>query len=126
MMPKAPGLFSITMGWPRIGRMCSPTMRMTMSVALPGPNGTTTLTGFDGYLSWAATSTPPKAKSMVDNNRRSLRFMLSSHVVRSSHAQAALPQDPAAPTGVGQILVRQLDLHLGDDFSPCRKLAREP
>jgi len=28
-------------------------MRMTMSVALPGPNGTTTLIGFAGYLSCA-------------------------------------------------------------------------
>ena len=53
MMPKAPGLFSITTGWPRIGRIWSPTMRMTMSVALPGPNGTTTLIGFVGNLSCA-------------------------------------------------------------------------
>jgi len=35
-MPKAPGLFSTTSDWPRIGRMLSATMRATMSVAPPG------------------------------------------------------------------------------------------
>ena len=38
-MPKAPGLFSTTKGWPRLWRICSPTMRVTMSVAPPGAIG---------------------------------------------------------------------------------------
>jgi hypothetical protein len=35
-MPKAPGLFSVTKGWPRMTRSCSPSTRETMSVAPPG------------------------------------------------------------------------------------------
>src|SRR5262245_23180429 len=106
-MPKAPGLFSITTGWPRIGRMCSPTMRMTMSVALPGPNGTTTLTGLFGYLSCAASSMPPTARN--NNERIAKRFMWLSAVLA--------PRDA---------LVGQFDLHLGDGLAPRGKLAVEP
>ena len=57
--------------------MCSPTMRMTMSVALPGPNGTTTLTGFDGYLS-CAVAAPTMARQQAANARMPNRFMRSS------------------------------------------------
>src|SRR5262245_48499695 len=106
-MPKAPGLFSITTGWPRIGRMCSPTMRMTMSVALPGPNGTTTLTGLLGYLSCAASSIPPTARN--NNERIAKRFMWLSAVLAPSDA-----------------LVGQFDLHLGDGLAPLGELAVEP
>jgi hypothetical protein len=56
-----------------MGRICSPTIRMTMSVALPGPNGTTTLIGFEGYLSCAEAVVPPTAKT--SNNRMLRRFM---------------------------------------------------
>src|SRR5262249_28348548 len=123
-MPKAPGLFSITTGCPRIGRICSPTMRMTISVALPGPNGTTTLTGFEGYLSCAATSTPPRAKR--NTNRMLKRFMTffasdgAPRDIRKLCKQFALTPT-SRPT-----LVRQFDLDLGDGLSPCGKLAVEP
>src|SRR5258708_4359056 len=109
MMPKAPGLFSISTGWPRIGRMCSPTMRITMSVALPGPNGTTTLIGFEGYLSCACACTPPMAKTKADDKTIARRCMRSSHVNPSECA-----------------LVGQLDFHLGEGLAPGGKLALEP
>src|SRR5215831_12557855 len=119
-MPKAPGLFSITTGWPRIGRMCSPTMRMTISVALPGPNGTTTLIGFEGYLSCAATSTPLTAKT--SRNSRPKRFIAYSvsavlHPIRR--------RTQSAPASC-HTLVGQFDLDLGDGLSPRGKFAVEP
>jgi hypothetical protein len=52
--------------------MCSPTIRITMSVALPGPNGTTTLTGLLGNLSWACAPNAVTARqsTRTDPNRR--------------------------------------------------------
>src|SRR5262249_46994877 len=111
MMPKAPGLFSISTGWPRIGRMCSPTMRITMSVALPGPNGTTTLTGFDGYLSCASAAALPTT-THAPSNKKPRRLMLSS-----SHGREQFEEHD---------LLGHLDLHLGDILAPHRKLAVEP
>jgi len=74
-MPNAPGLFSTTTGWPRTGRICSPTIRMTISVALPGPNGTTTLIGFDGYLSCAAAPLAAMAARTADSKGVTRHFM---------------------------------------------------
>ena len=48
-----------------------------MSVALPGPNGTTTLIGFDGNLSCAAAA-PATARQPADSRRMANRFMSSS------------------------------------------------
>src|SRR5215831_18574213 len=107
-MPKAPGLFSITIGWPRIGRICSPTMRMTISVALPGPNGTTTLMGFEGYLSCAEAGMP---YAKTSNNRTIRRFMS----VDTRGAEVTPP-----------VLIGQFDLDLGDRLSPRGKLVIEP
>src|SRR3954452_15924214 len=52
--------------------MCSPTIRITMSVALPGPTGTTTLTGLLGNLSWACAPDAVTARqsTRTDPNRR--------------------------------------------------------
>ena len=47
-MPPAPGLVSITIGWPRICETWSSTTRLTVSDALPGGNGLITLIGRDG------------------------------------------------------------------------------
>src|SRR5262245_3236790 len=80
MMPKAPGLFSITICWPRIGRMCSPTMRMTTSVALPGPNGTMTLIGLLGNFSCAVTALAATARLVAASRMKAVRFMSSSLV----------------------------------------------
>src|SRR6266700_3436289 len=104
-MPKAPGLFSITTGWPRIGRICSPTMRMTISVALRGPNGTTTLIGFEGYLSCAATSTPLTAKT--SRNRRPKRFITCSvsallHPIRRREHALPMQRADGGKAGLGQ------------------------
>src|SRR5215831_7639602 len=139
-IPKAPGLFSITTGWPRIGRICSPTMRMTISVALPGPNGTTTLTGFEGYLSCAATSTPARAKTST--NRMHDRFMSLSASgdaptasdrplqdrCRDGPPSSALRPSRAVRRSavIRRTLVGQFDLDLGDGLSPRGKFAVEP
>ena len=47
-MPLAPGLFSITNGWPVLSSMYLPTRRAVMSPEPPGANGTTMWTGFVG------------------------------------------------------------------------------
>lgn len=48
-MPPAPGLFSITTGWPgSVLAMCSPTARAVMSAAPPGALGTTMRTALVG------------------------------------------------------------------------------
>src|SRR5262245_35401714 len=118
MMPKAPGLFSTTTGWPRIGRMCSPTMRITISVALPGPKGTSTLIGFDGYRSCAASSVTAPASSIADTASIPSRLMFPPEPCRRSRAA------PHA-TRAGS-LIGQLDLHLGDDLAPGGELVPEP
>jgi hypothetical protein len=41
MLPAAPGLFSTTTGWPKRTLSRSATMRVTVSLAPPGGNGTT-------------------------------------------------------------------------------------
>jgi len=45
MAPCAPARFSITSGWPSSRDSASPTMRAVVSTPLPGPNGTSTVTG---------------------------------------------------------------------------------
>ena len=50
-LPPAPGLFSITTGWPQAWASLSPIARARMSVLPPGVNGTTMRTGFDGNAS---------------------------------------------------------------------------
>ncbi len=78
-------------------------MRMTMSVALPGPNGTTTLTGFDGYLScawdWAFACMPLKARHSA--NKRLTRRISSSHV-RGAYLGALLLRMPGLRRPVGR------------------------
>src|SRR5262245_44039940 len=75
-MPNTPGLFSTRKPWPVWCRICSPMMRMVMSVALPAPNGTITRTGRDGYLSCAAA--PPAAVNTSADSNRISRFMSGS------------------------------------------------
>src|SRR5262245_40211959 len=132
-MPNAPGLFSITNCWPMMARSCSPTMRMTMSVALPAPNGTITLTGFDGYLSCARASAASPARPMTASSTMTRRFIRSS--LKSRPLDAALvrrseTQPPRRWLRRGRLLkplsVRQLDLHLAGDLFPALELAVEP
>src|SRR5262249_33047274 len=60
-----------------MGRMASPTIRMTMSVALPGPNGTITLIGLLGYLSSPCAGLPVvKATSVSSSSlNRAMAFL---------------------------------------------------
>src|SRR5260221_10961904 len=54
MVVPAPGLLSITTGWPSRGASFSPTARATMSTPPPGGNGTMKRIGRDGYCcDWA-------------------------------------------------------------------------
>src|SRR5258706_14506883 len=54
MVVPAPGLLSITTGWPRRGASFSPSARATMSTPPPGGNGTMKRIGRDGYCcDWA-------------------------------------------------------------------------
>src|SRR5262245_12758865 len=76
-MPKAPGLFSTTKGWPRFWRICSATTREMMSVAPPGAYGTTIFTGLEGYLSWA-TAMPGTARQRTDSTSKPNRFIAFS------------------------------------------------
>ena len=48
MVPPAPALFSTTIGWPMLFAIASPTVRPTMSVALPALKGTMKWIGLDG------------------------------------------------------------------------------
>ncbi|MCY1377621.1 hypothetical protein D9M69_652040 [compost metagenome] len=48
MAPLAPGLFSTTTGTPRLSCRLLPTRRVTMSVPLPAPKGTTRVMGLAG------------------------------------------------------------------------------
>src|SRR5262245_24182812 len=145
MMPKAPGLFSITNGCPRIGRICSPTMRMTMSVALPGPNGTMTLTGLPGYLSCASASIPGVASSSAEATVKPKRIIAilprgfavcvtlpGSGAPRKRKAASGLrKKQPPGVTGRLSAADPQrgsvhLDLHLAGDLLPLVDLASEP
>src|SRR3954468_5889106 len=53
MVPPAPGLFSITSGWPRPLLMLSATVRPMMSVMLPAVKGTISRIGFVGQADCA-------------------------------------------------------------------------
>src|SRR5262245_12055107 len=50
MVPPAPPTFSITTGWPSVGRIASAMMRAAVSVDPPGGNGTIRVTGRDGNV----------------------------------------------------------------------------
>src|SRR5688572_23790233 len=72
MFPAAPVLFSTRNGWPNLWRSSSASRRATMSVAPPGANGTTIVTGLFGQSSAAratAGSTSDAAASVVKRRR---------------------------------------------------------
>jgi len=51
MIEFAPGLLSMTTGWPQLSCIFAPTMRAMMSLPPPGGKPTTMWMGFEGY--WA-------------------------------------------------------------------------
>src|SRR4029079_13964625 len=66
--PPAPGLFSMTKGWPSCCESFSPTMRAARSVAWPGGQGMMTFTGLLGYCcanALPATSASAASKHFV-------------------------------------------------------------
>src|SRR5258707_10905860 len=80
MVPPAPGLLSMTKGWPKASCSFCPTRRAAMSVACPGGQGTTTRTGFDGQdCAWAAqpssaAATSTKILAIETSSRASINF----------------------------------------------------
>src|ERR1700722_14795414 len=64
--PTAPGLFSMTTGWPQASLSFGAISRATISTPPPGANGTMTCTGRTGKscaCAWAAASAPKSAKA---------------------------------------------------------------
>src|SRR3981189_321307 len=88
-------------------------MRMTMSVARPGPNGTTTLTGLLGNLSWACApnAVTTRQSTSTDPNRR-----MGSPPLFSGGARVIAEAR----------LFRGFDLHGGGDGLPSLDLVGEP
>src|SRR3954462_6036082 len=62
----APGLFSMTTGWPHIGERREATARVMTSVAPPGAYATPIFTTFEGYF-WASAATEPAASATARN-----------------------------------------------------------
>src|SRR5215213_7893740 len=119
MMPKAPGLFSTTQGWPSAWRSWSHMIRVMMSVALPAPYGRMTLIGFEGYLSCAKAGHAANPKAAKASSIKCRRFMAMPSVVK--------PRGPAANRASPQRgLLGEIDLHLGRDLPPRVELALEP
>src|SRR5438270_1012218 len=108
MVPPAPGLFSITMGWPRPLLMLSATVRPMMSVTLPAVKGTIIRIGLVGQADWAEA---PAAIRVAASTVR-IRFMscLLWNVVGTdaNGAGAALGSEPVA-----DLHVLRLELQAG-------------
>src|SRR5262245_52889474 len=81
-------------------------MRITMSVALPAPNGTSTLIGLDGNFSCAGTAVTPNAKPDT------------KPAATSRNTRDTFITTPS--------LVIQVDLDLFCDFLPRRDFAVQP
>src|SRR5687767_13839367 len=74
MLADAPGLFSMTTGWPSRFPSSKPIRRTSKSGALPGPKPTTMRSGLEGYASCAKALPPsrpaPKAAAWASTRRR--------------------------------------------------------
>ena len=81
-MPPAPGLFSITTGWPQRAASLSPISRAIRSSELPGPVGTTIFTGLFGQGVWAKDRLAAVASAAAAIRWR--RFMVASGSKRVS------------------------------------------
>jgi len=82
MVLPAPGLFSMTMDWPRNSPSGSAMMRETMSVPPPGPKPTMTRMGLVGH-SWAATGCMVTASKTAKPAaaQRPTDFVMLPHIV---------------------------------------------
>src|SRR5688500_11032700 len=75
MIPAAPGLLSMTTGWPMPAASFSPTTRASTSVPPPAAKGTTILIGLVGS-DWASAGAPAhraKAEAAAARHRRRMR-----------------------------------------------------
>ncbi|MFZ1089896.1 MAG: hypothetical protein WAN75_11650 [Xanthobacteraceae bacterium] len=80
LMPSAPGLFSITIGWAQRRDSCSPKMRAAMSCALPAPWLTIRRTGRSGQSRSCAAAGNTVNASALENapTRTELHFVMRS------------------------------------------------
>src|SRR5687767_2845591 len=83
MAPSAPGLVSITTGWPSACPRGWAKMRAPSSAAPPGGNGTISRTGLLGYCACAEAHSTPSAMA-------ARKFLMSLPVARVDGSQLAL------------------------------------
>src|SRR5262245_37258112 len=74
MLPPAPGLFLMTMGWPSSCETRGITVRARVSPPPPGGNGTTTTTGLSGYWAMAGAGAASNAAA-IRIARLRIRFL---------------------------------------------------
>src|SRR3977135_4575742 len=88
MAPPPPGLFSMVMGWPTFAATCSKIVRGSRSVALPGANGTTTVTRLLGQLwahsRWGAAIARTQAAATTAAHRRATRAFREGSIWKAS------------------------------------------
>src|SRR5438874_32201 len=107
MLPPAPGTFSISTGCPSASPAPSATMRATTSEEPPGPNGTTSLTGFPGNVcAWTAPASARPAVNAVRANGcggrsgAAPRLQENAQLAQAAKHAGRLPlQDALAKTG---------------------------
>src|SRR5689334_8202944 len=92
-MPDAPGMFSTTIGWPRLRLTPSARSRAITSVAAPGPVGTISFTGRVGQLCADAPAEKPSTAQQTANfthaRTRSLLRILRQAVYGGARRQGS-------------------------------------
>ena len=81
MLPLAPGLFSITTGWPVLCDSASPIERAMVSIDPPAETDTTMWVGLDGYGAWALACAPVRkdAGTTRDGRASSVRRLMNGY-----------------------------------------------
>src|SRR5205085_8097173 len=112
-MPPAPGLVSMTIGWPTSCETLSSTTRLTVSEALPGGNGLITLIGRVGQSSAAAAEASSSTAPSTPANGRNDNTGISYSVTSAEPTEQALRRGWRAGASAGNC-----------DSSFCRRLNR--
>src|SRR5512147_326847 len=127
MLPLAPGLFSITRGWPSAGSRRSPASRITISEGPPGGKLMTTRIGLVGHSCASAPAGKPRQKTIDSSPMRAIvrrcAFMVPPrhedtrfprHPARGGAAPAARPLVPGRRPRIADLLRRVLALEQRD------------
>src|SRR5438874_1901167 len=89
MMEFAPGLLSITTGWPQVSCIFAPTTRAMMSLPPPGGNPTTMRIGFDGQVCPELVEGPNAAVAAAHSAMHAMCFVNAGRmraILCSAHA----------------------------------------